>query len=268
MRVWKLSVHAVGSTVLFCFIVNFQSKAVNEKVQALEKSMGTIVRALKELKTGMIELQEQRKKDHNEEIEEILKNKKVVEDILESHTEAIKRIEKEIVKMENLKNKNDKVQSEAAANDDVEKEERSMFNKRKCRYFDKGFCKFRVKCRYIHPKRICEDYLRNGKCEVPGCKERHPEMCRYWGSGKCRRNENCDFLHATLENVDEDKSSTFKCVGCQNVWTDNTCVVKHNVNGRETFFCLNCQDWIKFKTRVHDKNWTLFDEAGNLRVDV
>jgi regulator of replication initiation timing len=37
------------------------TKELNEKVQALEKSMGTIVRALKELKTGMNELQEQRK---------------------------------------------------------------------------------------------------------------------------------------------------------------------------------------------------------------
>ena len=79
------------------------TKELIEKVQALEKSMGSIVRALKELKNGINELQEQRKKDQNEEIEEILKNKKVVEEILESHTESIKRIELEIAKMEKLK---------------------------------------------------------------------------------------------------------------------------------------------------------------------
>ena len=44
------------------------NKALEDKVQILEKSMGTIVKALKELRIGMNELQEQRKKDHNDEI--------------------------------------------------------------------------------------------------------------------------------------------------------------------------------------------------------
>ena len=30
----------------------------------------------------------------------------------------------------------------------------------------------------------------------------------------------------------------------------------------EKFFCLNCDDWIKYKTKVLDQGWTLFDEEG------
>ena len=39
--------------------------------------MGTVVKALTALRTGMNELQEDEMKKHNDEIEEILKNKKV-----------------------------------------------------------------------------------------------------------------------------------------------------------------------------------------------
>ena len=108
----------------------------------------------------------------------------------------------------------------------------------------------------------------NGECGNPKCEDRHPELCKFWNStNKCRRNDTCDFLHKILENIEDDKAE-FKCIGCKNVWDDKECVVRHMINGRETFFCLNCQDWVKFKTRVHDSNWSLFDESGYLKVDI
>ena len=111
------------------------------------------------------------------------------------------------------------------------------------------------------------DYIGNGKCAELKCGDRHPEICRLWISSKCKRNESCYFLHGTFENSDE-TNATFKCVGLKNVWADRTCVVKHNIQGHETFFCLNCEDWVKFKTMVHEQNGTLYDKSGNLRRDI
>ena len=241
------------------------NKALEERVHALEKSMSTVVKALKELNAGINEIQAQKKKDPVDEIEEIIENKKVIEENLARHTEAIKRIEEVIVKMEEKLKNQDNMETENPNEDQEAK--RFKYKEGKCRYYDKGFCKYKSKCRYFHPNQICEEYGRTGNCQGHDCKERHPERCRQWSSGKCKRNNNCDFLHVTLADDDE-RSYLYQCVGCKNEWADRTCVVQHNINGKETFFCLNCQDWIQYKTRVHNHNWTLYDEAGNLRRDV
>ena len=90
------------------------------------------------------------------------------------------------------------------------------------------------------------------------------DILRSAGCGKVASvNISCDFLHGTFENSDE-TNETFKCVGCKNVWADTTCIV----NGQETFFCLNCEDWVKFKIMVHEQNWTLYDKSGYLRRDI
>ena len=138
----------------------------------------------------------------------------------------------------------------------------------KCRYFNKGFCKYRKKCRYLHPKNICSDYVTNAKCLQTTCEDRHPEMCKFWGgTSKCKRNESCDFLHATFENSDNGEVE-YRCIGCTNSWNDKNCVFEHIINGRQTFFCLNCEVWVKFKTRVYEADWTIYDESGYLKGDV
>ena len=62
--------------------------------------------------------------------------------------------------------------------------------------------------------------------------------------------------------------SEYKCVSCNYTWKDEICVVEHNINNTNVFFCLNCDDWVKEKTAVLDYGWSLFDEDGFLRHDV
>ena len=44
--------------------------------------------------------------------------------------------------------------------------------------------------------------------------------------------------------------------------------VKNIIKGHETFFCLNCDDWVKFKENVLEQNWTLYDQEGYLRINM
>ena len=73
-----------------------------------------------------------------------------------------------------------------------------------------------------------------------------------------------------VSNDDQNQAhkSNYKCVSCNNAWEDASWVVRHIIHGHETFFCLNCEDWVKLKANVFDKNWTLFDEAGYLRTGI
>ena len=100
-------------------------------------------------------------------------------------------------------------------------------------------------------------------------------MCRYWkkiNSG-CKRKNDCDFLHDTLARDDgnsaqQDQEQEYTCVGCKSCFADMRCIVQHVVSNQKVNFCLNCDDWVKDKTKVLDSNWTLLDSRGNLRRDV
>ena len=85
------------------------------------------------------------------------------------------------------------------------------------------------------------------------------------------RKTTCDFLHVTLakdDQTEKEEPRYYNCVGCRCDWTDKSCVIEHVINDHRDYFCLNCEDWVKDKTKVLDKNWTMFDERGNLRYDV
>jgi septal ring factor EnvC (AmiA/AmiB activator) len=68
-------------------------KSLALKVISLEKSMGTVVKALKELRATVKTLEAKIIADHEDEIKEIKKNQELVESILAENTDAIKRIE-------------------------------------------------------------------------------------------------------------------------------------------------------------------------------
>ena len=118
-------------------------KALDERVKALEKSMSTIVKVLKEIKVEMKHLEEKANKDQdvilkeNEEIQKILDAQKAIEKILASNQEAIKKIDNEV--------------PDNASNDAGE-----IVKKKLCRYHNRGYCKYNFKCRYIHSKEICK----------------------------------------------------------------------------------------------------------------
>ena len=245
------------------------NKALEERVGALEKSMGTIVNALREINKEMKQVEQKQTEQNSEEIQEILNNKMIISDKIEKNADAIERLNREIVRREKEVFKDDFVQMNM--NDKVV-ENAKDYKLTKCRYFDQGFCKYRKKCRYSHPLKTCEEYSVKGQCDVENCPHRHPQMCRSWESTNyCERNINCDFLHVTMANGDDGyqiSTPKFKCASCKNVWEERSCIVTHIIQGHETFFCLNCEDWVKFKTNVFDQNWTLYDEAGNLKRDI
>ena len=66
---------------------------------------------------------------------------------------------------------------------------RVKYKERKCRYYDKGICKYKSKCGYFHPNQICEEYERTGNCQGHNCKDRHPERCRQRSSGKMKNKQ-------------------------------------------------------------------------------
>ena len=156
---------------------------------------------------------------------------------------------------------------------EIIKEKEVKRKRKKCRYYNRGFCKYATKCKFLHPTETCKVYLSDKICDKSDCDFRHQKLCKWLESNDGCKRDNCVYRHLTLA-CDEQKTNNshkmvvMKCAGCKSDWDNKNHVVEHMILNRRTFFCLNCNDWIKDKTRVFEEGWTLFDEAGFLRHDV
>ena len=72
-----------------------------------------------------------------------------------------------------------------------------IVKKRKCRYYNRGYCKFGENCDFVHPSHICDTFLKDGACSSRECQQRHPKDCRYWTKKPegCTRKDSCQYLH-------------------------------------------------------------------------
>ena len=130
-----------------------------------------------------------------------------------------------------------------------------------CRYFNRGLCKYKNECRFIHSKKICEKHLKTPKCEINKCQDRHPKPCKWFNSSEgCSRSSGCEYL---LVTVASEETVNYRCEGCKDEWTKRNCVVEYVISNRKLYFCLNCDEWINFESNVLNDGWTLLDEAGN-----
>lgn len=70
-----------------------------------------------------------------------------------------------------------------------------------CTFFKFGFCKYTVKCRFLHVKENCE----NLECDVISCNLRHPKICRFYRDyRRCKFGEWCCFRHVE-KNLESNK---------------------------------------------------------------
>ena len=133
---------------------------------------------------------------------------------------------------------------------------------RKCRYYNRGYCKFQEECNFAHPSTICQDLLKNGKCYLRQCPDRHPKICRYWQREEgCRRSQYCTYLHQQNQvhrnpvqatenedsanqpiNVESDSGFSFPCPLCRNEFTSEESLREHTNATHDKIAQLNCND--------------------------
>ena len=203
-------------------------------------------------------------KDKNE-IEEIIKKKEDVDKSIMANKEAISNIEKE---MKEIAHKG--FAREIIGDTNNVQTSDAQKPKRRCKYYNRGYCKYNGKCRFIHPSEICESHLAGQTCERSECSSRHPRTCKWLRTNEGCRRQNCEYLHS--DHVQRksvvDRACKYKCEGCEHIWEEKKFVVEHSILNRRAYFCLNCDDWIVNKFAVFEAGWTLFDTEGQLRQDV
>ena len=76
---------------------------------------------------------------------------------------------------------------------DKEKERKEI---KRCKWWNRGYCREKESCSFDHPSGNCEDHLK-GRCRSKGCKIlRHRKICKYFITDtECHRGETCEYLH-------------------------------------------------------------------------
>ena len=79
--------------------------------------------------------------------------------------------------------------------------------KKRCKWYNRGFCREKGGCSYEHAKEDCQEHL-NGGCTIKGCSTlRHRRKCRYFNSKEgCYRGESCEYLHIVCNEDKEDNT--------------------------------------------------------------
>ena len=120
-----------------------------------------------------------------------MENKIVLEKAMAANNEAIKKIEKELVN--SIKKENKILVHDAEKQQNEEMHEVMKSKKRRYRYHNWGFCRFKTKCRCFLPEGICEEYLEVRTCGSNDCLDRHPKACRWMETIEdCKRGSQCD----------------------------------------------------------------------------
>lgn len=244
--------------------------ALEKEVKTLQRGMAGMLKMFKELKKAVEVIEKKLLLTKDDEIKEIIDTQKVIEGVIVANGDAIKRIDEEI---KELTKKTDVIiQTEEAVGSSSREETREGYDvssrvtkRKRCRYYNRGYCKYELKCRFIHPTEICKEHMQSKKCININCGGRHPKRCKWLEKEQGCRRSNCDYLHVTLAS---EHGYKYSCAGCKDIWTDVTSVKRHVIENTEVCFCLNCDEWIQYKDKVFDQGWTLLDEEGFLRQGI
>ena len=65
-----------------------------------------------------------------------------------------------------------------------------------CTYFNTCYCKYKEKCRYIHPKEECKC---KENCKIKSCMKRQVKICKFITD--CKHKEKCVYKHIIDTNI-------------------------------------------------------------------
>ena len=131
------------------------NKALEDRVNSLEKSMGTVVKALREIKTELKHLGENGNKQQNEEIQEIIEKQKVINAIIIKNADAIERIDKEIARREKEASEEDIVQM--VNTEKVVEIQKNYKSTNICKFWQSNSRKRNIKCDFLHVTMVSND---------------------------------------------------------------------------------------------------------------
>ena len=114
--------------------------SLEEQVATLQKQFGGIVKLVKGLKASVEALESTGIPKEMDEVKEILEAQRVIDEIIVANADAIKRMDREMKEIKEKKQEQ-KAPIDTSENEIGDGEVKTV--KKKCRYFNRGFCKYK-----------------------------------------------------------------------------------------------------------------------------
>ena len=140
--------------------------------------------------------------------------------------------------------------------------------KKRCKWWNRGFCREREKCSFLHDREECQEHL-SGGCTSKGCHTlRHRKQCRYFSSEKgCHRGDTCEYLHieenhSRERNNAEVESEEKNLVKSKEVQTEKevTCVCRDMCTSYKVQFKEDKVICILKRAKCSDQEWREYEE--------
>ena len=140
-----------------------------------------------------------------------------------------------------------------------EKEVRITTVKR-CKWWNRGFCRDKESCSFSHPLDDCHDHL-NGGCISRGCNtKRHRKQCKYFNTETgCFRGHRCEYLHKVMEVTIERQVEEVLEMGTQTE-PEEKCICKKNYDSCKVEIKDDKIICILKRAECSDEEWEEYEE--------
>ena len=205
--------------------------SLEEQVKRFEKRLNTIEERM------FKNIESESEQNHEQILSEdpnMLNKFKLLEEIVYATKEA----------MNNIENVSKNIEQES--------------EKKRCKWWNRGYCKFKQSCPYLHPKAICIEE----QCSNKECEKRHPNICKNWQKGSCKFT-NCEFKHPTVVNQINDDSekkivditiNDENFVDYDNIDSDDDSEIDDNFKCQECDFTSNIERNLKKHVKSEHNN--------------
>ena len=241
-----------------------ENKNRKDQIEEVLENQNYILDAIKNLNERLVVIEENVDDDKLKYLKEIIESQSMIDEILVRNSDDVALMQKAKVKTdESLRELDSKIkvldkelEMKYPQRETTNEDEPDIMENIVCRHHNGGFCKHRSWCRYKHPLKVCESFLKDGKCNDEKCSSRHPKICRYQMDG-CSRGDSCAYLHKSyqekeksdekdIEMVDANeyvrsdnrKEHIGKDLKCDNCQSDNA---KSHCKKCNKFFCDKCE---------------------------
>ena len=187
------------------------------KMSKLDDSMENFLSEIKEYSKRLEEEKKNKESEgihSDEEYEEVSDN--LIDNLYESR-EEIERLKRELeTERKKIKVLEDIIEKQKKSIDtqiEKKKEEETKQQKgeerghkkssKRCRYWNRGFCREKSSCLFSHVKEDCESFQKDGSCHDRTCKKRHRKECCYFNKGNCFRGDKCEYMHKRKNHIEE-----------------------------------------------------------------
>ena len=174
---------------------------VKKRINVLENELKALMNLIKGIDKRISTIEEMENNNNSKEVKEIIKLQPIMDEIIVANSDAIKNLKVEVGNIKQNSKYNEKY------NTHVENISSSYKEKQiKCKYNNRGYCRKRKQCKYIHSNIICEEHTNGEVCGNKYCEFRHPKKCLYFRmKSGCRFGVLCQYVHEEKEQKDEDK---------------------------------------------------------------